>query len=141
MEETVPQTPEQQMAQILLGEATNARRSASKQTHWHVGAALGVSLLFLLITWHKSGFSWAASNVLLSDFYVLTLAVGNPWRWLFHHSDPDFHVSATSRTVSWLFLLGSLALGLILTPSMLNGLQSVNDNLQQAQQLQQELGN
>ena len=137
-----PLTTDQQIAQILLEQKQQERTQSSAHIKYQIVAALGISLLFLILIWHRSGFSWAASNVLLSDFYVLTLAIGNPWRWYLQHNNPEFRVSAISRTASWFLLLLSLSLGLTLTPGTLNGLQGRQaSDLQQAQQLQQELGN
>ena len=136
-----PLTTDQQIAQILLEQKKQERQQSNGTVMFQIRAALAISLLFLIMTWLRSGFSWAASNVLLSDFYILTLAIGNPWRWYLHRNDPDFHVSTLNRATSWLLLLVSLALGLLISPVTMRGLQGRASDLQQAQQLQQELGN
>lgn len=141
-----PLTTEQQVAQILLAQETAERKQDSSSLRFQLYAALGISFVFLLLTWHKFGFSWAISNVLLSDFYILFLITGNPWHWLFHRQDPHFKVTASSRIITWVLLIGSLVLGLIISPGSLSGgnlqnLAGTSTNLQQAQQLQQELSN
>lgn len=141
MQPKTPLTADQQIAEILASEVSSERKKTAISIATQLYVAVSISLIFFAIIWYKSGFSWAISNVLLSDVGILTLAIGNPWRWLFHHKDPDFQVSTTSRIISWLFLLLSLLLSLIISPSSLSTLNQSAASLQQAEQLQQELGN